>query len=49
MNYLSATKLKLGLIFNFGKKSLEYKRVIYYRKQGYSYLQGLSKRMCRYS
>ena len=28
LNYLSATKLKLGLIINFGKKSLEYKRVI---------------------
>ena len=28
VNYLSATKLKLGLIFNFGKKSLEHKRVI---------------------
>ena len=28
MNYLKATKLKLGLIINFGKKSLEYKRII---------------------
>ncbi|MCL2042795.1 MAG: GxxExxY protein [Treponema sp.] len=28
VNYLSATKLKLGLIINFGNKSLEYKRVI---------------------
>ena len=28
MNYLAATKLKLGLIINFGKKSLEHKRII---------------------
>ena len=28
LNYLSATRLKLGLIINFGKKSLEYKRII---------------------
>jgi GxxExxY protein len=28
MNYLTATKLKLGLIFNFGKKSLDHKRII---------------------
>ena len=28
LNYLTATKLKLGLIINFGRKSLEYKRVI---------------------
>ena len=28
MNYLAATKLKLGLLLNFGKKSLEHKRII---------------------
>jgi GxxExxY protein len=28
LNYLSATKMKLGLIINFGKKSLEHKRII---------------------
>lgn len=28
LNYLKATKLKLGLILNFGSTSLEYKRVI---------------------
>jgi len=28
LNYLSATGLKLGLILNFGKKSLEHKRII---------------------
>ena len=28
LNYLKATKLKLGLIFNFGCSSLEFKRVI---------------------
>ena len=28
LNYLSATGLKLGLIINFGKKSVEYKRII---------------------
>ena len=28
MNYLSATKLELGLLINFGKKSLEHKRII---------------------
>jgi GxxExxY protein len=28
MNYLTATKMKLGLIINFGKKSLESKRII---------------------
>nr|AXS01233.1 hypothetical protein [uncultured bacterium] len=28
INYLSATKLNLGLIINFGKTSLEHKRII---------------------
>ena len=28
INYLSATKLSLGIIINFGKKSLEHKRMI---------------------
>jgi GxxExxY protein len=28
MNYLAATKCKLGLLINFGSPSLEYKRVI---------------------
>ena len=28
LNYLSATKLNLGLIINFGKKKLEHKRII---------------------
>jgi len=28
MNYLTAAKLKIGLIINFGKKSLEHKRII---------------------
>jgi GxxExxY protein len=28
LNYLKATKLKLGLLINFGKPSLEYKRII---------------------
>ena len=28
MNYLTASKLKIGLIINFGKKSLEHKRII---------------------
>ena len=28
MNYMAATRIKLGLIINFGKKSLEYKRII---------------------
>ena len=28
VNYLTATRLKLGLIINFGKQSLEYKRMI---------------------
>jgi len=35
-NYLKATGLKLGLILNFGKKSLEWKRIIcekYFRQQ----------------
>ncbi|MDA3929290.1 MAG: GxxExxY protein [Prolixibacteraceae bacterium] len=27
-NYLKATKLKLGILINFGKTSLEYKRII---------------------
>jgi GxxExxY protein len=27
LNYLNATKYKLGLLINFGSKSLEYKRV----------------------
>ena len=28
LNYLSATKIKLGLLINFGNKSLEHKRII---------------------
>lgn len=28
LNYLAASKLKVGLIENFGKNSLEYKRII---------------------
>ena len=28
LNYLKATGLKLGLVFNFGSSSLEYKRLI---------------------
>ena len=27
-NYLKATEMQLGLLINFGKKSLEYKRVL---------------------
>lgn len=27
-NYLHATKLRLGLLVNFGKQSLEYKRIL---------------------
>ena len=27
-NYLKATKMKLGLLVNFGKRSLEYKRIL---------------------
>ena len=29
INYLKATKLEVGLLINFGSKSLEYKRLIY--------------------
>jgi GxxExxY protein len=29
LNYLAASKLKVGLIVNFGKNSLEYKRVVF--------------------
>jgi len=29
INYLKATGLKVGLLINFGSKSLEYKRVVY--------------------
>lgn len=28
LNYLKATKLELGFIFNFGKKSLEHERLV---------------------
>ncbi|NIM10844.1 MAG: GxxExxY protein [Candidatus Aminicenantes bacterium] len=28
LNYLKATKFELGFVFNFGEKSLKYKRVI---------------------
>jgi GxxExxY protein len=28
LNYLKATNYKLGLLINFGKKSMEYKRII---------------------
>ena len=29
INYLKATKLRIGLILNFGRSSLEWKRIIY--------------------
>jgi GxxExxY protein len=29
INYLKATELKVGLLFNFGSKSLEHKRFVY--------------------
>ena len=29
INYLKATELKIGLLFNFGAKSLEHKRFVY--------------------
>jgi len=29
LNYLKATGLKVGLLINFGNKSLEYKRMVY--------------------
>ena len=29
LNYLKATKLKVGILANFGEKSLKYKRLIY--------------------
>jgi GxxExxY protein len=29
INYLKATKIKTGLLINFGKKSLEYERFVY--------------------
>jgi GxxExxY protein len=29
LNYLNATELRLGLLFNFGRKSLQYKRLVF--------------------
>jgi GxxExxY protein len=29
LNYLKAIKLKVGILANFGEKSLKYKRLIY--------------------
>jgi len=29
INYLKATKLEVGLLINFGSRSLEYKRLVY--------------------
>lgn len=28
LNYLKATELKLGILINFGEKSLKYKRLV---------------------
>ena len=36
-NYLKATGLELGLLINFGKKSLEYKRILPNRKWNTNY------------
>lgn len=33
INYLAASKLKVGLIVNFGEGSLKYKRVVFTRKK----------------
>jgi GxxExxY protein len=33
INYLKASGLKLGLLINFGSKSLQYKRMIYEQKK----------------
>ena len=32
MNYLKTSKLEIGLLFNFGSKSLELKRIIFNEK-----------------
>ena len=38
INYLKATNLQLGILINFGKESLEYKRILnkYHRSANYS-------------
>jgi GxxExxY protein len=33
LNYLKATNYKIGLLINFGKQSLEYKRIIFHGPQ----------------
>ena len=37
LNYLKATKNEIGLLMNFGRQSLEYKRVIFENKQSTNY------------
>jgi GxxExxY protein len=40
LNYLKATDLKLGLLINFGKSSLEYKRIIRENPRNLRTIQG---------
>jgi len=37
LNYLKTTKNEIGLLMNFGRQSLEYKRVIFENKQSTNY------------
>src|SRR6478672_6853684 len=47
LNYLAASKLRLGLLVNFGGDSLEWKRVVFMRHQTPMHTNGFETRISR--